>query len=398
MNELDPPPSDEELPVLEHDDGEDDGARAGDEVAPGEGAARPASEADTVPMPRVSGRAPIAGAPIEVAVAGAHVEVVSLPPAPDPRPLAIEMRGVSKVYSGTLALDQVNLAVPRGEIFGFIGPNGAGKTTTLRILATLTRPTGGVAKVCGFDVARSPLEVRGRMGYLPDGAPTVSDLTVGEFLEFFAGAYGLSGARRRETVRDVLQLVDLSEKHHRGVATLSLGMRQRLGLARVLLHDPQVLLLDEPGTGLDPRARVEIREVLRELGALDKTILVSSHILGELNELCTSIGILEQGRIVFAGPLDEAKARVRGRGVEVRVGGGPEATAVAEGLLAGLDAVEEVALDDDGELLRVTLRDGASPGALARRLVENGLELLLLRPREIDLEDAFLSLTEGKLG
>ncbi len=318
-------------------------------------------------------------------------------PEPSGAPAAIELRALRKRFGAAEALRGVDLVVPRGEIFGFLGPNGAGKTTTLRILATLAQPSGGYARVAGFDVVRESIEVRRRMGYLPDGAPAMSDFTVGELLEFFASAYGISGDKRRNTVRDVLALVELSEKRERPISTLSLGMRQRLGLARVLLHDPEVLLLDEPGTGLDPRARVEIREVLRELCSLDKTILISSHILGELNELCTSIGILEQGRLVFSGSLEEAKSRVRGRTVEVRVEGDLSTLAVAEGLLAALEEVEEVSLREADELLEVSLAEGATPGALARVLLGNGLELSLLRPREIDLEDAFLSLTEGKL-
>ena len=324
---------------------------------------------------------------------------VAAGPAPGADPPGIELRGLSKTFGpGAAALHGVDLVVPRGEIYGFIGPNGAGKTTTLRILATLTKPTGGLARIAGFDCAREPDQVRSLMGYLPDGAPAAQDFTVGEFLEFFAAAYGITGARRREVVGDVLALVDLVEKRAKPIATLSLGMRQRLALARVLVHDPDVLLLDEPGTGLDPRARIEVREVLRELRALGKTILISSHILGELNELCTGIGIIEQGRMVFSGSLEDALARVRGGAIEVRVGGGPGGRVTAMGLLRALDEVQDVREQPDDDLLAVELADGASPGRVAAALVENGLELLVLRPRLIDLEDAFLGLTEGKLG
>jgi len=313
---------------------------------------------------------------------------------------AIEIVGLSKQFSigGPPALQGIDLVVPRGEIYGFIGPNGAGKTTTLRILATLTRPSGGRARICGLDCVEDAQEVRRRMGYLPDGAPSVADFSVGEFLEFFATAYGIVGAQRREVVGDVLALVDLVEKRNMPVASLSLGMRQRLGLARVLVHDPEVLLLDEPGTGLDPRARIEIREVLRELRSLNKTILISSHILGELNELCTSIGILEQGRVVFSGTLQDALARVRGGALEVRVAGGTRCRVAAQNILLGLDAVDEVEDLEDDDLLVVVPQEGASPGAVAKALVDAGHELLILRPRIIDLEDAFLTLTEGKLG
>lgn len=316
-------------------------------------------------------------------------------PAPERRESAIILSNVRKVYPGAVALQAVNLAVPRGEIFGFIGPNGAGKTTTLRILATLTRPSSGRAEICGFDCVREPAEVRRRMGYLPDGAPSAADLTVREFLEFFASAYGLTGARRTSVVSDVLELVDLGKKRDVLLGALSLGMRQRLGLARVLVHDPEVLLLDEPGTGLDPRARVEIREILRELTSLDKTILISSHILGELDELCTSVGILERGEVVFAGTIEDAKSRAHGNGIEVRVGGGH--TEVALGLLTGHEGVRSVDLEDE-DLLIVELEPGRSPGLIAERLVGNGLDLTLLRPRVVALEDAFLSLTDGDMG
>ncbi|MBL4844899.1 MAG: ABC transporter ATP-binding protein [Planctomycetes bacterium] len=319
----------------------------------------------------------------------------AVPDSEEREPPAIVLRGVGKVYGGATALHSVNLAVPRGEIFGFIGPNGAGKTTTLKILATLTRPTSGRAEICGFDCVREPTEVRKRMGYLPDGAPSASDLTVGEFLEFFASAYGLTGPRRKSVVRDVLELVDLGKKRDVLLGALSLGMRQRLGLARVLVHDPDVLLLDEPGTGLDPRARVEIREVLRELTSLDKTILISSHILGELDELCTSVGILERGKVVFAGTIEDAKARAHGGGIEVRVGGGH--AEVALGLLTSYEGVQLVELEPNG-LLIVGLEPGRSPSLIASRLINSGLDLTLLRPREVALEDAFLSLTDGDMG
>lgn len=344
---------------------------------------------DPIPSPEdgAEARAPSEAAP--------KVPAEPAEPEAPRRESAIVLSGIRKVYPGTTALHSVNLAVPRGEIFGFIGPNGSGKTTTLRILATLTRPTNGRAEVCGFDCVREPSEVRRRMGYLPDGAPSAADLTVREFLEFFASAYGLTGARRSSVVSDVLELVDLGKKRDVLLGALSLGMRQRLGLARVLVHDPDVLLLDEPGTGLDPRARVEIREVLRELTSLDKTIFISSHILGELDELCTSVGILERGQVVFAGTIEDAKRRAHGSGIEVRVGGGH--AEVALGLLTGCEGVSSVELEPGG-LLVVELESDRSPGLIAERLVQNGLELTLLRPREVALEEAFLSLTDGDMG
>ncbi len=334
--------------------------------------------------------------------AGSRVEIREVEAEAEPEPgraPAIEVRGLVKKYgkSGPPALDGIDLIVPRGEIYGFIGPNGAGKTTTLRVLATLTKPTRGFARICGHDCVTDADLVRRKMGYLPDGAPSLADFTVREFLEFFSAAYGIVGKKRREVVDDVLSLVDLAPKQGHPIEVLSLGMRQRLGLARVLLHDPEVLLLDEPGTGLDPRARIEIREILRELRNLEKTILISSHILGELNELCTSNGILEQGQMVFSGTLEAALARVRGASLEVRVGGGDVRRLLALALLERLDAVADVADEFEDDLLRVSLAEGAGPGEVSRALVEAGYELLILRPREIDLEDAFLTLTEGKL-
>jgi len=311
---------------------------------------------------------------------------------------AIELVEVTKTFGKAQALAGVDLAVGRGEIYGFIGPNGAGKTTTLRILATLIRPTQGQARICGLDCAKEAPEARRRLGYLPDGAPAAPDFTVAELLDFFAAAYGIVGAERRRVVGDVLELVDLAGRRDDLVASLSLGMRQRLGLARVLVHDPAVLLLDEPGTGLDPRARIEIREVLRELRSLGKTILVSSHILGELGELCTSIGILEQGRVVFSGSLREALARVPAGAIEVRIAGGEVGRARALPHLHGDPAVAAVREEADEDLLVVDLAEGASAAAVARTLVGAGLDLVVLRPRPVDLEDAFLALTEGTLG
>lgn len=310
---------------------------------------------------------------------------------------AIELRGVVKRYGQQFALQGVDLTVPRGEIYGFIGPNGAGKTTTLRILATLTQPTQGFARVEGYDCVREPEAVRRLMGYLPDGAPTARDFTAGEFLEFFAAAYGIEGEQRRRVVSDVLELVDLGGKRDQPLDKLSLGMRQRLGLARVLVHDPAVLLLDEPGTGLDPRARVEIREVLRELQRLGKTILISSHILGELNELCTSVGILEAGQVAFSGSLREALARVPPGALEVRVAGGEVGRARALPVLRDLPQVAEVREQAEDDLLLVELATPDGVADVARALVAAELDLLTLRQRAVDLEDAFLSLTRGEV-
>ena len=207
----------------------------------------------------------------------------------------IELRDLTKKYGELFAINSIDLTLDRGDVFGFIGPNGAGKTTTMRILATLLNPTWGEAYVGGYSIYTKPKEIRRIVGYMPDFFGVYDDMKVIEYLEFFAAAYRIRGPQRRKVCDDVLELVELGYKREALVTSLSRGMTQRLGLARVLLHDPQVLLLDEPASGLDPRARIEIRTLLKRLGATGKTIMVSSHILPELADVCNKIGIIEQG-------------------------------------------------------------------------------------------------------
>ena len=215
---------------------------------------------------------------------------------------AITVEGLVKRYGRLTALDDVSFSVPGGSIYGFLGPNGAGKTTALRILATLLMPTEGKAWVAGEDVARHPARARRQMGYMPDFFGVYDDLTVREYMEFYAQAHGVPRAQWHKIIADLLELVDLGHKRDDFVETLSRGMKQRLGLARCLVHDPEVLLLDEPASGLDPRARVEMREVLREISRMGKAVLISSHILPELEDLSTEVGIIHQGRMVASGP------------------------------------------------------------------------------------------------
>src|SRR6195256_6945658 len=233
----------------------------------------------------------------------------------------IETRDLTKKYGDLYAIKSINLNLQKGDVFGFIGPNGAGKTTTMRILATLLNPTWGEAYVCGYSIYTRPRDIRRLIGYMPDFFGVYDDMKVIEYLEFFAAAYRIRGAARRKVCDEVLELVDLGYKREALVTSLSRGMTQRLGLARVLLHDPAVLLLDEPASGLDPRARIEIRGLLKQLRKMGKTIMISSHILPELADICNKIGIIERGKLLFDGDVQTAIKQVQQKSVfEVRLG------------------------------------------------------------------------------
>src|SRR5260221_8442644 len=235
----------------------------------------------------------------------------------------IETRDLTKMYGDLYALNGLTVKLEKGDVYGFIGPNGAGKTTTMRILATLLNPTWGEASVCGYSIYNGAKEIRRLMGYMPDFFGVYDDMKVIEYLEFFAAAYRIKGAERRKKCEQVLELVDLGYKRDALVTSLSRGMTQRLGLARVLLHEPQVLLLDEPASGLDPRARIEMRKLIKRLRDLNKTIMLSSHILPELAEICNKIGIIERGKLLFDGDVNSAIKQVRQHLVlRVRVAGG----------------------------------------------------------------------------
>jgi ABC-2 type transport system ATP-binding protein len=225
----------------------------------------------------------------------------------------IETIDLTKKYGDFIALESLDLKLEQGDLFGFIGPNGAGKTTTIRILSTLLAPTWGEAYVCGHSIYTNPREIRRCIGYMPDIFGVYDDMQVIEYLEFFAAAYRIKGADRRRVADRALELVDLTAKRDELVTSLSRGMTQRLGLARVLLHDPQVLLLDEPASGLDPRARIEMRNLLKRLQGMGKTILVSSHILPELADICNRVGIIEYGRLLAFGNVQDLLNQVRGR-------------------------------------------------------------------------------------
>ena len=251
----------------------------------------------------------------------------------------IETRDLTKMYGELYALNRLTIKLDKGDVYGFIGPNGAGKTTTMRILATLLQPTWGEATVCGYSIYNSPKEIRRAIGFMPDFFGVYDDMKVIEYLEFFAAAYRIKGPERRQKCEQVLELVDLGYKRDALVTSLSRGMTQRLGLARVLLHEPQVLLLDEPASGLDPRARIELRTLLKQLRNMGKTILVSSHILPELADICNKIGIIERGVLIFDGDVQSAVRRVRAHTVYlVSVG---EQNALAKEHLEGHRAGEE---------------------------------------------------------
>ena len=306
----------------------------------------------------------------------------------------IETIDLTKKYGDFFALESLTLKLEQGDLFGFIGPNGAGKTTTIRILSTLLSPTWGEAYVCGHSIYTHPREIRRAIGYMPDIFGVYDDMRVIEYLEFFAAAYRIDGPKRRQVAERSLELVDLVAKRDELVTSLSRGMTQRLGLARVLLHDPQVLLLDEPASGLDPRARIEMRNLLKRLQGMGKTILVSSHILPELADICNRVGIIEYGRLLACGNVQDLLAQVRGRPtVRIRVVGSPEAAAKA------LERCPEAAAVTvkDGEVV-VALADGVADGSsLAARLVADGHGLVSLREQEVNLETAFLELTRGAL-
>src|SRR6267143_3738119 len=238
-----------------------------------------------------------------------------IPPLP-----AVQTFGLTRFYGSMAALSGLELTVNKGDLFGFIGSNGAGKTTTLRILATFLAPTAGRAVILGHDVVRDADAVRHVIGYMPDFFGVYKDMEVTEYLDFFGACYKIPTAQREKTVNDVLELVGLSEKKGALIGALSRGMQQRLGLARVLIHDPQLLLLDEPASGLDPRARIEMMEILRELQRLGKTIIISSHILSELETICNRVAIIEKGKLIYAGPVQGVRDQMStGRVVWVRV-------------------------------------------------------------------------------
>ncbi len=304
----------------------------------------------------------------------------------------IKTHDLTKKYGDQFAIRSIELNLQEGDLFGFIGPNGAGKTTTMRIIATLLNPTWGEAYVCGNSIYTQPKEIRRLVGYMPDFFGVYDDMKVIEYLEFFAAAYRIKGPERRRVCDEKLQIVDLDFKRDAYANTLSRGQTQRLGLARVLLHDPQVLLLDEPLSGLDPRARIEMRNLLRRLGEMGKTIIVSSHILPELADICNKIGIIDRGVMTVNARVSEVLKQVRERVVLL--------VEVADNLEGAARLLQAHALVDDVQLdhhrLTVTLRQGVEEYSdLSTLLVQEGYRLRLFSEREVNLESAFMALTKG---
>ncbi len=306
--------------------------------------------------------------------------------------MIIQTINLTKKYGKLVALDNLQLNIQEGECFGYIGPNGAGKTTTIKILATLLQPTWGEARVCNHVVGYESRKIRPLIGYVPDFFGAYEDMVVQEYLEFFASTYNITGSQRTRVVGDVLELTDLVYKRDALVDSLSRGMQQRLSIARVLLHDPKVLLLDEPASGLDPRARIEIRELLKELRRMNKTIIISSHILHELAELCTTVGIIEQGKLIYHGPLKEIIERARtGTKLHIRV---VEQQDLAALLLERAKGIKEVA-QLDGEIIVELDRRVHDFSGIAKLLLENNFKIREIKEEEVNLETAFMRLTKG---
>src|SRR6187200_1296625 len=306
----------------------------------------------------------------------------------------VRTESLVKRYDGTLAVAGVDLSVESGEIFGLVGPNGAGKTTTLRILATLLAPSAGTAEIAGYSVTRNPDLVRRVIGFMPDAFGVYDDMKVWEYLEFFARCYGIDAPGRRRMIGDLLDLVDLGDKRDAYVQTLSRGMQQRLCLAHALVDEPKVLLLDEPASGLDPRARVELRELLRELRLMGKTIVISSHILPELEELCTSVAIVDRGQVLAQGRVSDIERRLRfGAVLRVRVLAEGDDLETARARFAADADVATAVLLDDGTIELGFRGDDAASARLLAESVAAGLPIVSFARAASDLEELFLQVT-----
>lgn len=305
----------------------------------------------------------------------------------------VQINGLYVSYGSVKAVRGVSFDVPQGEVFGFIGPNGAGKSTTIKVLATLIKPSSGIVRIGGVNVPRNPMKVRRMIGYMPDFFGSYEDLTAAEYLHFYAAAFSIPRPQRDRTIADVLALVDLTHKVQSPVDALSRGMKQRLSLARVLLHDPQLLLLDEPASGLDPRARIEVRELLKTLKEMGKTIIISSHILHELAQLCTRIGIIEAGKMITEGSLEEIYDNL---GLMQVVHA--QVLNLDDEQLRRIRAIPGVQdVDRQTDRLAIRLRAGdLAPEELLEAMHKLGCRMRMFQPEAMDMETAFMKLTEGK--
>jgi ABC-2 type transport system ATP-binding protein len=306
---------------------------------------------------------------------------------------AVQTNGLTRVYGSMVALNALDLTVNRGDLFGFIGSNGAGKTTSLRILATFLQPSAGTARVLGYDVVQDADAVRHVIGYMPDFFGVYKDMEVTEYLDFFGACYKIPTLKREKTVNDVLELVGLTDKRGAVIGALSRGMQQRLGLARVLIHDPQLLLLDEPASGLDPRARIEMMAILQELQRMGKTIIISSHILSELQSLCNRVAIIERGQLIYSGPVQGVRDQLAS-GLVYWVTVRDDSTRAVEFLKSRPEIEDAVATDGQ---IKVTFKGhDVDPSILPELLVQCGIKFTGLWEDELGLEEVFLRVTKGE--
>jgi ABC-2 type transport system ATP-binding protein len=307
--------------------------------------------------------------------------------------MRFEVAGLRKQFGKTVAVDGISFSFAAGEVIGFVGPNGAGKTTTMRMLATLDEPSGGDAFIDGVSVVQEPEEARRLIGFVPDALPVHHDITVHEYLDFFARAYRIESERRKRTLDSIEEFTNLTGIRHKTLKSLSKGMNQRVCLARALLHDPKVLILDEPAAGLDPRARIELRELIRVFSAQGKAILMSSHILTELSEICTGAVIIERGRLLKAGKLDDLLVQndAAKRTIVIRTIDGTDALHRS---LLELPGTNGVRIDDD-ELLVDYAGSDADASELLAELIRRGHRIAEFRQQRANLEQLFMNVTTG---
>ncbi|WP_019416112.1 ABC transporter ATP-binding protein [Paenisporosarcina sp. TG20] len=306
----------------------------------------------------------------------------------------IEIKGLTKKYGSLYALNDLNLTLSEGTVFGFVGANGAGKSTTFSILATLLQPTSGDAFINGKSVKTEPHEVRKQIGYMPDFFGVYDQLKADEYLDFYGASYGISGVKRAELIPQLLELVNLTSKRYEYVDLLSRGMKQRLCLARALIHDPQVLILDEPASGLDPRARVEMRDILKQLKEMGKTILISSHILPELAGMCDEIGVIDGGKLIAHGSVSDIQAQLKGeRLITVKLKGLTDRAALffeEDPFVTGLE--------QNSEKHAITFKYRGTEDdqmRLLKHALQENLSILSFAEQETNLEDVFMEITKG---